>query len=102
MIKISVAVNAIVAGETICAEGLDVQIGIDGAGLAMTFGANARVETGNCLGVAVATDEGNAIDANFMPGQGEAGHLMGKVCGIHNGQRGRSPEMFRVARLAGR
>lgn len=102
MIKISVAVNAIVAGETICAEGLDVQIGIDGAGLAMTFGADARIETGNFLGMAVAASEGNAIGASFMSGQDKAGHLMGKVCGVHKGQRGRSSKMFRVARLADR
>ena len=88
MVKISVAVDAIVAGETICAEGLDVQIGIGGIGRAMTLGADARVEMGNCLGMAVATDEGNTIGGSFMPGQGKAGHTMGKVCGIHNGQRG--------------
>ena len=96
----AIAINAIVARQTVRAERRRVRLHGGGVGLAMARVAGRCRELGYGPGMAVSAGEGLAAAQGAVTGQGIAGRVVRKGCGVNHGQAGRRAAVLGVTEPA--
>jgi hypothetical protein len=93
----AVGIQAIVANEACLPKGDFVGLHVGKVEFTMAVKTNNRLETSQLWTVAVGADERHAIGLLQVGLQCVACGLVGKTCGINDGQRGIRPPVLRVA-----